>query len=102
MISLVMHFRVFQYDLIGYHVWRQTETQTVINNFSTEDFNILHPKINGDADTDRIRRMEFPIMQWLFAIFYKVFGNHIIISRILTFIIGLFSVFGIYYLLKQI
>ena len=101
-ISLAMHYRVIQLDLIGIHVWRQTQTQTVINNFAFEDFNILHPKYNTNPDTDRIMRMEFPIMQWVFAIFFKFFGNHIIISRLLTFIIGTFSVWGMYFLIKTI
>jgi len=101
-LSFAMHFRVIQLDLIGIHVWRQTQTQTVINNFANEDLNILHPKYNTNPDTNRIMRMEFPIMQWIFALFFKLFGNHIIISRILTFIMGIFSVWGIYAMLMNI
>ncbi|MCD6010782.1 MAG: hypothetical protein K0Q79_644 [Flavipsychrobacter sp.] len=101
-ISLALHFHVLDRDLLGYHVWRQTETQTVINNFYTEDLNILNPRINDRADTDRIHRMEFPFMQWLFALFYKLFGSHIAISRILTFLIGLGSVYGMFYLCNNI
>jgi len=99
---MLLHWHVFNMDLVGYHVWRQSETQTVINNFYKEDFNILHPRINDHADTDRIMRMEFPIMQWLFALFYKIFGNDIIITRILSFIIGLCSVWGVYTLCKNV
>ncbi|MBA3829086.1 MAG: glycosyltransferase family 39 protein [Taibaiella sp.] len=97
-----MHLHVFRLDLIGYHVWRQTQTQTVINNFYKEDNNILHPRINDRADTNRIFKMEFPVMQWLFALFYKIFGNYIIISRILTFLIGIGSVFGMFFLCNAI
>lgn len=96
LISLVMHLHVFSLDLVGYHVWRQTQTQTVIDNFHKEDMSILNPRINAEPDTDRIRRMEFPLMQWFFALFYKILGNHLIISRLLSFIIGLFSIYGIY------
>lgn len=101
-ISLIMHFPIFKLDLIGMHVWRQTQTQTVIQNFYEEDFNILNSRFNDNAHTDRIVRMEFPVMQWIFACFYKVFGDHVVISRVLTFIIGLFSVYGFYYLIKNI
>lgn len=103
MLSLVMHFRIFSLDLIGIHVWRQTQTQTTIRNFYTEDFHILNPKVNEKADTDRIFRMEFPVMQWVFAGFYKLLGTEsITLSRILTFIIGLFSIAGIYSLLETL
>lgn len=96
LLSLIMHYRIFPLDLMGIHVWRQTQTQTTIRNFYTEDFNILNPKVNEKADTDRIFRMEFPIMQWIFAGFYKLFGtDDIALSRILTFIIGLFSILGV-------
>lgn len=101
-ISFILHFHVFNLDLVGIHVWRQTETETVINNFYKEDFNIFFPKINTYADTDRLHRMEFPIMQWLFALGFKIFGQHIAVTRTLSFITGLFSVFGIYYLAERI
>lgn len=101
-LSFAMHYHVFNLDLIGIHVWRQTQTQTVIHNFVTEDFNILNPKINAKADTDRILRMEFPLMQWLFALFYKLLGDHIAISRLLTFLIGTGSVYGMYNVGKRL
>ena len=101
-ISFLLHFHVFNMDLVGIHVWRQTETQTTINNFYHEDMNILNPRFNEHPDTSRLHRMEFPVMQWLFALFYKLFGSHIIISRLLTFIIGLFSVYGMYKLCYSI
>jgi hypothetical protein len=98
-ISLIMHFHIFKLDLVGYHVWRQTQTQTVINNFYNEDFNILNSKFNDNANTDRIVRMEFPIMQWIIAQSYRLFGSDVMVSRIFTFIIGLISVFGMYFFL---
>lgn len=96
LLSLLLHARMLNRDLVGAHVWRQAQTQTVINNFATESMNILEPRINNHAHTDRIYRMEFPVMQWLFALFLKVFGQHIIISRILTLLIGFATVGGMY------
>lgn len=84
------------------HVWRQTETQTVINNFAYEDMNILNPRTNNYIETDRIHRREFPIMQWVYACFHKILGPHIIISRILSFAISLLSIFAFYKLCELI
>ncbi len=97
-----MHWHVFTRDLVGVHVWRQTQTQTVIDNFYKEDNNIMNPKYHENPETDRVVRMEFPVMQWLFAQVYRVFGPHIAISRVLSFIIGMGSVFGIFFLLLSI
>lgn len=102
LLSGLMHLHIFQTDLVGYHVWRQTETQNNIENFYNEDFNILNPKVNDRGETEGIIRLEFPIMQWLFACFYRLFGDHLVISRILSFIIGVFSVAGIFFLIKNI
>ena len=102
LLSTLMHLRVFPMDLISVHVWRQTQTQTNVVNFYEEDFNIMNPRRNNREDKDGIYRMEFPIMQWLFAGVYKVFGNHLIITRILTFIISLVSIWGFYCLLKSL
>jgi 4-amino-4-deoxy-L-arabinose transferase-like glycosyltransferase len=41
-------------------------------------------------------------MQWIFALFYKLFGSRIIISRLLSFFIGLLSVYGMYYWCRNI
>lgn len=102
LLSLLMHAWMLNRDLVGVHVWRQTQTQTVINNFVSESWNIFEPRVDQHAHTDRIYRMEFPVMQWLFAGFFKVFGPHIIISRILTLLIGFTSVIGIYRLCSLI
>ncbi len=101
-ISVAMHYNHFSKDLMSIHVWRQTQTQSTIINFYEEDMNILNPRRNDRGNGDGVFRMEFPLMQWLVAGTYKVFGNHLIISRIFMFIIGLLSIFGIYNLLLAI
>jgi hypothetical protein len=85
-ISFLMHYQHFSKDLISIHAWRQTQTQSTINNFYEEDMNILNPRKNDRGTTDGIFRMEFPLMQWIVACQYKLFGNHLIISRLFMFI----------------
>jgi 4-amino-4-deoxy-L-arabinose transferase-like glycosyltransferase len=99
-VSILMHLHVFGRDLVGVHVWRQTQTQINIENFAFSDFNIFHPKSYSLHQPGFLALYEFPLMQWCFACFYKVFGDHVIISRLLTFLIGLLSLAGIHRLLK--
>jgi len=101
-ISAAMHAPHFSKDLMGLHVWRQTQTQSTINNFYVEDMNIFNPRRNDRGSGDGIFRMEFPLAQWLVAATYKLFGPHVFISRIWMFVIGIFSVFGIFKLLKTL
>jgi 4-amino-4-deoxy-L-arabinose transferase-like glycosyltransferase len=101
-ISFALHWRVLRLDLISWHSWRQTETQTVINNFVHEDFNILNPRVNDFAHTGRIFRMEFPIMQWLFAGAYRLAGtDNIALSRTLTFLLIALTTAGIFRLTRS-
>lgn len=95
-----MHFNHFSMDLMSIHVWRQTQTQSTIINFYEENMNILNPLRNERGNGDGIFRMEFPLMQWIVACTYKIFGNHLILSRLFMFVVGLFSILGIYRLLK--
>ena len=64
--------------------------------------NIFNPRRNDRGDSDGIFRMEFPLMQWLVACQYKIFGYHLIITRIFMFLIGLLSILGIYKLLDSL
>ena len=100
LISVIMHYNHFSKDLMSIHVWRQTQTQSTIINFYEENMNILNPHRNERGNGDGLFRMEFPLMQWIVACTYKIFGNHLIVSRLFMFIIGLFSILGIYRLLK--
>lgn len=99
-LSVLLHWKVWDNDIAGIHAWRQTQTMTVVENFAFEDMNILNPRINSRGDGDGIFRMEFPLMQWGFAWFYRWFGNELIIARLLSFLISIFSVIGFYRLLR--
>ena len=98
-ISFIMHYQHFSKDIISIHSWRQTQTQSTINNFYEEDMNILNPRRNDRGNGDGIFRMEFPLMQWLVAGSYYVFGKSILVTRLFMFGIGLLSVLGMYKLL---
>lgn len=98
-ISALMHMNHFNKDLVGVHVWRQTQTQSTTNNFYEEDMNLFQPSKNDRGASDGIFRVEFPLMQWLNAALFKVFGQDILVTRLFMFFIGLLSVFGMYRLL---
>lgn len=101
-VSLALHFPIFKYDLVGYHVWRQTQTQTVIENFCKEDFQIFNPRLNNLAYPDRIMRMEFPLYQWIAAGFCKITGQPVLTTRVVTFVIGLLTVWGFYLFMSRL
>jgi len=67
LISIILHWNVFSLDLIGFHVWRQTQTETVTRNFAVNNNSILNPKVNNLLFEKGIQKIEFPLMQCCFA-----------------------------------
>lgn len=101
-LSLTMHRTIFHRNLIGIHVWRQSQTQLNIQNFYRVDNNILNPRSNTyNGNELQILRTDFPLMQWLISQFYFLFGEDIFITRLSMFILGMFSVIGVF-LLSQL
>ncbi|MBI3520698.1 MAG: glycosyltransferase family 39 protein [Bacteroidetes bacterium] len=101
-VSIFQHYRVFSLDIIGYHSWRQTQTQMVIDNFAKHDFNILNPRMDDLHYPDGIYRMEFPLAQWLIAALYKLFGSHLYITRLFFYATTFISAIGMYQLIQAL
>ncbi len=99
-ISFLLHFHVFKLELIGYHVWRQTQTQTVIYNFDSNDNSIFHPQKFDITNGTTKLLYEFPLYQWLIAQYNKIFDYSVSHSRYITFIIFCFFLVGFFKLLK--
>ena len=99
-VSIAMHWSVFQRDLIGIHVWRQSQTQLNISNFHRVDNNILHPRVNilDQSGKPQILRTDFPLMQWTVAQFYNIVGESIFTTRVSMFILGIITIAGLFLL----
>lgn len=101
LISFILHFHVLKLDLIGYHVWRQTQTQTVIYHFNFSDNSIFHPQKFDLTSGSTSLLYEFPLYQWVIAQVNNCFGYSVLHTRILTFIIFIFLLLGFYKLLSK-
>ena len=98
-ISLFLHKDKLSLDIQGAHVWRQCQTMWNINNFIRHDNNILNPRVSHfNGGKDNLYRYEFPIMQWSIAQVHRIFGENIVLTRLLLFFIGLMGAIGLYYL----
>ena len=99
-LSGILHWNVFDKELQGVHLWRQAQTQTVVQNFAELDRKILDPRVNNLIYEDGIKRMEFPIMQWIYSWFYEWSGGKVSASRWATFGFGFITVLGVYFLFR--
>ena len=99
-VSFILHFHVFKLELIGYHVWRQTQTQTVIFNFSKGQTSILHPQKFDVRNGTNELLYEFPLYQWSVAQLNKLMGYSVAHSRLFSFFTFCLFLLGFYKLLR--
>jgi 4-amino-4-deoxy-L-arabinose transferase-like glycosyltransferase len=74
-------------------LWHEFDYSSIARNFVREGNNILYPRIDWRGDGPGFTEMEFPIIPWVMAQFYRVFGVHEIIGRLLSLAFMLLSLF---------
>lgn len=104
LLSYGQHRPIFDLDIQGKHSWRQSTTMWNIRNFVRHDSNILNPRQDAfNGGQDNLVRLEFPLMQWSIAMVKKyVTGESISVVRHLLFFIGIFSILGIFFIVKKL
>lgn len=102
--STLFHWDIFNKDLIGVHLWRQSQNEWYTRNFLRHDNNILNPRISAHnmGNDGNILRYEFPLLQWSIAQVKRIFGDTILITRAIMFCIGITTVLGFYFLIKSL
>ncbi len=96
LLSFLLHLPIFQLDVMGIHVWRQSQTQTVIYHFTFSDNNILHPQRFDISTGSTALLYEFPLYQWLIAQVNRILGYSVINTRVFTFLCLVFLLLGFY------
>lgn len=103
LLSFLLHHKYINHEISGLHDWRQTQTGWNIRNFTRYDFNILNPRVaTFNGGKDNIYRYEFPVYQWVIGGIQKIIGEDVSVIRYFTFLLGLCSLLGFYYLLKNL
>ncbi len=101
LVALFYDYPTHFFDLPkGNHTWRQTDCTSLALNYYQYGMNPLNPRVHhvlaGGADGGGNGVAEFPILYYLTAILYKLFGVHEGIFRLLNFSIfcgGLLALF---------
>lgn len=92
------------------HKWRQSDCASIALNYYQNGMHFFHPETNNltsdGGNTGKCCTSEVPILYYSVACFYKIFGHHDYIYRILNtfiFFTGLFFLFRLlHYVLKDI
>ena len=73
--------------------WRQADYIQIARNFDREGMNIFYPRIDWRGDGPGFVESEFPLIPWLAAWGFRVFGIHVQILRLVSSVLALASLF---------
>jgi 4-amino-4-deoxy-L-arabinose transferase-like glycosyltransferase len=65
-------------------IWRQSDTATIARNFAENGMQLFFPQINWGGAGPGYVETEFPLMPWLSAALYQVFGEHVFLGRLVS------------------
>ncbi|MCX6565873.1 MAG: glycosyltransferase family 39 protein [Candidatus Aminicenantes bacterium] len=82
--------------------WRECDYAALARNFAREGMNILRPRIDWRGTGPGYAEMEFPIIPWTMAVFYKIFGLHEEIGRLLMWIVSLLTLLVFFALARRL
>jgi 4-amino-4-deoxy-L-arabinose transferase-like glycosyltransferase len=82
--------------------WRQADNASVARNYFQNGFHFLYPQIDWGGDGPGYVEMEFPLLQFLLALLYGVFGFHEGLAVVLPLCAGLGTVWALYALVRRV
>lgn len=88
----------------GIHFMRQTDSVSFVSNFYNEGFNFFSPKLFNLKNIDGKAACEFPIVYYLTALSYLIFGEKEFLLKLFHLIIisaGIFCLYKLTYLLLK-
>jgi len=100
-VAFISRLYHINFPVIGWHAWRQSDTASIARNFFYYGYNIFYPQVNWGANGTRFVESEFHIYPFIVSLLYAVLGVHDAIGRIVSVVFSLFTVFGIYLLVKK-
>jgi len=69
--------------------WREADIASIARNYCQEGMDLCYPRIDWRGDGPGYVEMEFPALPYVMALFYRQWGIHEIIGKILSFCFSL-------------
>ena len=82
--------------------WRECDYAAVARNFHQEGMNILQPRIDWRGNGPGFAEMEFPLLPWLTAVSYRMFGVHPEAGRVIAWLFSLAALLIFFFLAARL
>ncbi len=79
----------------GFHLWRESDTAMVAENFATESMDFFQPRVHVRGTGTGIVGMELPVYGYASALLYRAFGFSHVWPRLLSTLGGLLMLLGL-------
>lgn len=100
-VTLIVRLYHITFPVTGWHSWRQADTAAIARNFYESGNSILYPQIDWRGNTPGFVESEFHVYPYLVSVLYGLFGVHDFFGRMLSVIFSIFSVFGLYLIVRK-
>jgi hypothetical protein len=95
--------KILFYPPYSLHAWRQADCLSFALNYFKDNLNFFNPEINGLGDSGNGKTVsEFPIIYYIVAKLWKIFGQKEFIFRIIDVSIVFFGLFNLHRLCRLI
>src|SRR3989442_2904263 len=78
------------------HRWREVFNADIARNFAERSMNIFYPQVNWGGAADPYVGMEFPLMHWIVALTYGVFGENAMFGRLVSMVFSVATIWAIF------
>ena len=94
--GLALRLQYLDLPMAEAHRWRAVTNADIARNFAERSMNIFYPQVNWGGAEQPFVGMEFPLMHWLLAVLYKVFGVHEVIGRLISIVFSLGTIWAVF------
>mgnify|MGYP000942074733 CR=1 FL=1 len=99
------YYEIVQMRPCGIHVWRQADCLSLAMGYYQGDMNFFKPvmhNLQSDGLTTGLTAGEFPVLYYLIAVLWKLFGYHEWIYRAVVILISFIGLYSLYRLMERI
>jgi 4-amino-4-deoxy-L-arabinose transferase-like glycosyltransferase len=98
---LLIRIYTFTVPLTDRTSWKEIDYITISQNYLHNGFNLFRPTITWPAEEPRVTAMEFPLVPYLAAILYRIFGFNTFSVRIIPLLVYLLIILVVFKLVNK-
>lgn len=85
LLGIVLRLQYLDMPFAEAHRWRTVTNADVTRNFFLRSMNIFWPQVSWGGPAGYVG-MEFPLLQWIAALLYRLFGEHEVLCRLTSIV----------------